>query len=198
MIEYLFPIPVYIDCNRQYIDTCENLFNLCPNFGEGPDKVITTLKSYNPMKADVTWNVLNLEITADFVGFIKSSTKKYIIENNLCNNYEVSVINLWLNRSSSRINETDIHCHYGYTYSGVYYVSTPGDSGKIKFYYEHMSGFNHTLTKIKEFTPSNSSSWWIPVSEGTIVLFPSWLKHSVPPFSGNGFRETIAFDIICR
>lgn len=87
------------------------------------------------------------------------------------------------------------HVHSGADISGVYYVSAPpvtldpaGDEGKITFYDPRpRANMSQLLTQItvRRETPA----------PGDLVLFPSWLEHSVPPFQGGGARVCIAFNV---
>lgn len=75
------------------------------------------------------------------------------------------------------------HVHPGCLWSGVYYVQAPANSGKIAFtdprtenvmrkarYVPNQSAPRHCWTKVN-FTPE----------PGMMLVFPSWLYHSVAP-----------------
>ena len=86
-----------------------------------------------------------------------------------------------------------LHVHPGANISGVYYVAAPaaalqrGESGKISFYdprpRANMNQLAFQATRHRE----------APVP-GDMILFPSWLEHSVSPFQGEGERICIAFN----
>ena len=91
-------------------------------------------------------------------------------------------------------NSQGLHVHPNANISGVYYVTTPPstlergkDDGKISFYdprpRANMNQLAFQITRRREMpTP------------GDMVLFPSWLEHSVSPFQGPGERICIAFN----
>jgi uncharacterized protein (TIGR02466 family) len=91
-------------------------------------------------------------------------------------------------------NTQGIHIHPYANISGVYYVSAPPgaleasrDSGKISFYdprpRANMNQLPRQITRRRQ----------APMP-GDMVLFPSWLEHSVSAFQGPGERISIAFN----
>jgi uncharacterized protein (TIGR02466 family) len=90
-------------------------------------------------------------------------------------------------------NTQGVHIHPYATISGVYYVAAPpaaldaGGGGKICFYdprpRANTNQLPHQITRRRE----------APVP-GDMVLFPSWLEHSVSAFQGPGERICIAFN----
>jgi uncharacterized protein (TIGR02466 family) len=92
-------------------------------------------------------------------------------------------------------NSQDLHVHPTAHISGVYYISSPpgalaetSTSGKIRFYdprpRANMSQLFTQITRHSEMP-----------SPGDILLFPSWLEHSVAPFYGEGERLCITFNV---
>lgn len=78
------------------------------------------------------------------------------------------------------------HMHPNSFISGVLYVSTaPGDS--IEFTNPNLASVNvwdiASDIDCKEFIARH---WTFPVEDNMIVLFPSWLTHSVPTRKNNG------------
>jgi len=74
------------------------------------------------------------------------------------------------------------HSHPSHSLSGVYYVRTPPDSGEVIF--EDGRG---------PLPPFDNRIRISPVA-GDIILFPSWLLHSVMPTIGDETRISIAFN----
>jgi len=87
------------------------------------------------------------------------------------------------------------HVHAGANISGVYYVAAPpaalaegGDEGKISFFDPRpRANMAQLLTQKTRHAEA-------PVP-GDMVIFPSWLEHSVAPFQGEGERICIAFNV---
>jgi uncharacterized protein (TIGR02466 family) len=87
------------------------------------------------------------------------------------------------------------HVHPGAHISGVYYVAAPPaalmgdtDAGKISFFDPRpRANMSQLLTQATRHMESPTP--------GDMVLFPSWLEHSVAPFEGEGERICIAFNV---
>ncbi len=89
------------------------------------------------------------------------------------------------------------HIHPRSTISGVYYIQTPRDILK-----NTIGDFSGWLGFID---PRQNSQIWplvghlnhyfIPPEPGTMVLFPSYLSHFVPPYQAEGQRIAIAFNL---
>lgn len=98
----------------------------------------------------------------------------------------------WANISETGAFNT-MHTHPGMTWSGVYYVDTgdsPGqnDSGILKFMDPSPGSAASFLPFLARATPQIQ-----PVS-GLMLLFPSYVPHSVLPHRGNRPRISIAFN----
>lgn len=83
------------------------------------------------------------------------------------------------------------HSHPNSLFSGVLYIKTEPDRDRIVFYNE---GHVALKPKYSEYTTWNSGSWWLPVTQGQIVLFPSSLIHSVESVGGGCDRVSLAFN----
>lgn len=87
------------------------------------------------------------------------------------------------------------HVHTGCHLSGVYYVSTgepdPANpkSGTICFY-EPRPGGSVLYTRYLGF----AEDFEVDPEPGMVLVFPSFLGHSVHPFTGGGTRITVAFN----
>jgi uncharacterized protein (TIGR02466 family) len=88
-----------------------------------------------------------------------------------------------------------LHVHAAAHVSGVYYVAAPPQllkpdnrmGGQIAFSDPRPRA---TMSQL----PSQYSAYHEAPVPGDMVLFPSWLEHSVMPFEGPGERICIAFD----
>jgi len=197
MIHELFPIGIYSDNNESLIPNAKKLFTLAQDhFFTTHTGVRTTLKEYSPKKAITPFDPLDLVETTPLKMYFRSSVEKYLEETGY-NNYEVEITNIWLNEMDSETAHAP-HSHYGYTFSGTYYVDIPTNSDKVIFhsYLEHEC--RPTLNHIKTYNAYNSVNWGMKVFPGTIVIFPANLRHSVPVMKYEGVRRCIAFDAICK
>lgn len=197
MIHGLFSVPVYMSKDESHISLCEDLFvQAGPHFDQSSANFDTTLAQYSPGTGQVSWNPLELPKVQPFLEFIKAQVMQFLAEGGYSTDYTIEVANLWFNkmRTGSRHPE---HTHYGYSLSGTYYITTPGDSAKIMLHsiYDAVS---HQKIEVKEYKPFNSYTWWFATEPGMITLFPSHFKHSVPYSEFEGERRSIAFDVILR
>lgn len=111
----------------------------------------------------------------------------------LKSNKNISVDNLWININHKEDSNL-LHTHPGSFLSGVYYVSTPENCGRIVF--QHPSELIDFWWQ--SFTECNSDITYSNVNfeakEGRLLIFPSWLKHYVQNNNSNKPRISIAFN----
>ena len=108
-------------------------------------------------------------------------------------------LNAWANLNR-RGDYNAIHTHPACVWSGVYYVDA-GDkpsaeypkSGVIEFL-DSRAGSEMIAIPGLPFGGSKS----IHPETGQMIVFPSWLKHMVHPYMGEGDRISIAFNIRIR
>jgi uncharacterized protein (TIGR02466 family) len=89
------------------------------------------------------------------------------------------------------------HIHPRSTISGVYYVKTPAEilENKEKSFAGWI-GFMDPRSNAQIWPlASHLNYFFIPPVEGSLVLFPSYLQHFVPPFNAKGERISIAFNL---
>jgi len=198
MIHHLFPTLVYTGSNLDILETSKAIFDKCPELQPCSEKFSTTLIEYSPGTCLVSWDFSKELETQPLLDFINVSVKEYMEQMQIIpESYQVEIPNIWLNDMESGGYHRP-HNHYGYTFSGTYYIDCPADSGKILFHNITEDWFFQKLKSVKEWTTGNSATWWIPVAAGTIILFPSYLKHSVPPAIYEGTRRSIAFDVVMK
>ncbi len=87
------------------------------------------------------------------------------------------------------------HNHPNNYLSGVYYVATPGDSGRIEFT-DPRPGNEVIFPRVKNWNVYNGNKVTLDVSEGRLIIFPAWLNHSVPVNRSNAERVSISFNVM--
>ena len=107
---------------------------------------------------------------------------------------------MWANVSGpGHSNQT--HCHTGALWSGVYYVDVGGEGAEGELVLEdprfpanqmYMPGLVHRDDKGEPIRAQNA----IRPVPGLLVLFPSWLRHSVRPYRGEGERISVALNLM--
>jgi uncharacterized protein (TIGR02466 family) len=97
----------------------------------------------------------------------------------------------WINYSK-KYQHQNKHDHFEEnTLSGVYYLKTSGSDGNIKFY--PPSACMRYDKKIT--TEVTHSSIEYKPQEGKIILFPSWVEHSVLPNMTESTRISVSFNL---
>jgi len=87
------------------------------------------------------------------------------------------------------------HTHANNYLSGVYYVQTPQGGDTINFHDPRPQTelIAPPVVRQNEF---NATMTTVPVQAGRVVVFPSWLGHSVSANRSPGIRISIAFNIM--
>jgi len=89
------------------------------------------------------------------------------------------------------------HMHPNALWSGVYYVKAPKNSGLLRID-DPRSSAAMSRPRMKEGTPPKRL--WREVSyepvSGKLIMFPSWLTHSVDPNESDDIRISISFNFV--
>lgn len=117
------------------------------------------------------------------------------------------VAEMWANVSKrGAANQT--HAHPGSFWSMVYYVDDGYAGSPDKALGGELSFLDPRFPMVRMSAPDlryrrgdgsvdNQEVWMRPRS-GLVVMFPSWLMHSVRPYAGQGTRISIAINILAR
>ena len=89
------------------------------------------------------------------------------------------------------------HIHPNALFSGVYYVKSPVNSGRLKIY-DPRPGEQFIMPIRKPGNPGKDL--WreanIDPVEGRIIMFPAWLWHAVEENQSNDIRISVSFNFI--
>jgi len=110
----------------------------------------------------------------------------------------LKISNIWININEYK-DSNDSHTHPHAILSGVYYVKTPKNCGHIQFTRPEMNVFHFDWNNntIKEKTTYTSPKSIIESKENNLLLFPSWLTHSVDlNLNKKEERISISFNLI--
>ncbi|MGU7785214.1 TIGR02466 family protein [Burkholderia sp. PU8-34] len=88
-----------------------------------------------------------------------------------------------------------MHGHPNNFLSGVYYLRTQAGADTINF---HDPRPQTTVIRppVTELTAYNTDQVVLPVSEGTLLVFPAWLAHSVSANTSAQARVSVSFNIM--
>jgi len=100
----------------------------------------------------------------------------------------------WVNRTEKE-QYHHVHWHKNSYLSGVFYVEAVDGVDKITFYNKKESLLHVTPT---EWNVYNSESWWYPIKTGSLLMFPSYLYHSVEKKNESNIRISLAFNTFLR
>jgi uncharacterized protein (TIGR02466 family) len=88
-----------------------------------------------------------------------------------------------------------IHSHPNNFLSGVYYLRTYEGANTVNFH-DPRSQTGIIRPPITELTAENTDQVVVEVSDGTLLMFPSWLPHSVDPSGSDEARISVSFNVM--
>ena len=88
-----------------------------------------------------------------------------------------------------------LHSHQNNYLSGVYYVKAPEGADSISFH-DTRTERRIILPRLLEETPLTARTMHIPVKTGILIMFPSWLQHTVKENPSEETRVSLAFNIM--
>ncbi len=119
--------------------------------------------------------------TLNYANALKYNVKKHEPKINEC----------WVN-VYSMTHSQELHRHPNSIFSGIYYVKSPKGSSPTLFHSEVSDIMLEP--PIAESTPLNTHVTTLDAIEGRMIIFRSWLRHSVLPSTVTEDRVTIAFN----
>jgi len=143
----------------------------------------------NAINIDVTWLISWLETICQ--GYMELITAQSGTEDlKMC---KPKVVSVWTIRQHEG-DYQEMHSHPGGHLSGNIYISSPElienslpSDGQILF----------RLPQTKDVSKFIMNDVWkYNPTPGTVIMFPSYLPHTVYPWKGNGERTVMAFDAI--
>ena len=108
-------------------------------------------------------------------------------------NQKVKITGMWavINKKNA---SNSMHIHSNNYISAAYYVKAPKNCGDIVFYDPRFAA-TYRYPKISKTNKLNSNIVSFQPKEGMLVLFPSYLQHSVNLNKTNEERIVISFNI---
>ena len=177
-----------------------------PNFEEEKETLLAAVKEFkeqNPTKEIPRSNINGYQSPST----LQNNEKLHPLYEYICQmaykaaadldfiDCDVALTEAWLHVNDSRQCMNSQHIH-GDTLSGVFYLQTPEGSGKLSIVNPAINrmwdGCNLTSQK-NQFTGETIS---IEPVEGNIILFPSYIAHSVATNDHDEERISISFNII--
>ena len=108
---------------------------------------------------------------------------------------DIALTEVWLNVNDSRQCMNSEHVH-GDVFGGVFYLQAPEESGKLVLQNPAINKMWNGCSLTSQKNQFTGESIRIEPVEGNIVLFPSYLPHSVETNNHDEERISIAFNLI--
>jgi uncharacterized protein (TIGR02466 family) len=92
-----------------------------------------------------------------------------------------------------------LHYHPNSIISAVFFIKIPPKCPPITFHNNSGNSlFPQFEFNVKQWNEYNSNSWWVPALEGSLLLFPSVLRHSVAPNPSKSPRVSMSFNVFAK
>ena len=186
-----FPTPVWTIQLENYNTINEEMYKFIKEFQSNDQVGIhkSNIKGWHSKDFNLQENE-----PRKFINFISPSIEKVMIDMNWeKEKQKVNINNMWaiVNIGGS----TNLrHQHGNSTISGAYYVRAPKKSGDIVFYDPRPAPvYSYPIAQNPNFLNAQINS--VSPKEGALVLFPSYLDHSVNENLSNNERIVISFNI---
>ena len=186
-----FSTPVWVSIIDNYKNTNENIYKYIKNL-ETRDKagiVRSNIKGWHSQDFE-----LEDKEPQEFINLISSKIHQVLIDMDWDNkNQKTKITSMWaiINRGGAANSR---HHHGNSAISAAYYVRAPKNCGNIVFYDPRPAPvFSHP--KAVKPNKLNAMVNSITPIEGSLVLFPSYLDHSVDANLSEDERIVISFNI---
>ncbi len=88
-----------------------------------------------------------------------------------------------------------LHSHQNKYLSGVFCVQTPESADSISFH-ETRTERQINVPRYEEDSQLTSATVHVPVKSGVLIMFPSWLQHTVRENPMEETRVSLAFNVM--
>ena len=186
-----FPTPVWTSIINNYKETNEEIYNFIKNLQNLDNKGVkkSNIKGWHSSDFD-----MKDKVPKKFIEMISPKINEVLVDMDWnLKIQKVKISSMWaiINIGGA---ENARHHHGNNSLSAAYYVRAPEDAGEIVFYDPRPAPvyFHPTSNKPNELNAMVNS---ITPKEGLLVLFPSYLEHSVNPNLSDNERIVISFNI---
>ena len=111
---------------------------------------------------------------------------------------DIKLDSLWIN-INGKGHSNNLHHHPLADLSGVFWIKTPIDCGKIEFSSPHnfVQGKELKISNPKYAEDNNVfASYYFDPHAGSVLIFPSFLYHQVYPNNSNEDRISVSFNLL--
>ena len=194
---FIFPKPFWstlLDVN--IVDLQEECFEIRNNI-PGKNKSNLGQNSYHSP------NLLNLQNPPEILKLMKQITNCIQTIHQQSRRENVRLVDFWININGKGGSNVP-HTHPGAKYSGVFYIKVPqkmkgGNLLFLKDYNERFLQSEENMGFFKQgykFLPNDLPKIPVKPEEKLLIVFPSWLPHSVEPNDIDEERISLSFNYI--
>ena len=190
----LFPTPVWTLQLENFENINREIYTFVKRVQAQDEKGIK--KSNNKGWHSKNFDMQEIQIQ-NFIKNISPSIEKVMKDMNWeTNKQTIKISNMWaiINKGGSTNSR---HQHGNSTISGAYYVRAPENCGDIVFYDPRPAPVFYYPTAVSS-NLLNAQVNSITPKEGALILFPSYLDHSVNENLSNNERIVISFNIVIQ
>jgi len=188
----LFSTPVYrinlgdiLKDNKKTVDYIKELCTLKDN--EGNITWQTDVHGSSDVLKSNKLRVLNKKIKENIELYIYNVLEwKEVVK--------LQITSSWCNEINKKGQYHHPHGHPNSIISGVFYFETL-EEDKIIFHNNNLQREAYYDFPLSNYNIFNSSTWWIPVENNDLILFPSDFRHSVPVNTKNDFSKNRRFSL---
>lgn len=193
MIEQWFSVEIDRHLGFEHLETTQDLFqnhDLTPYVRSNYENGVTT---YFLKRSKIDYPGLD-----NFYKFIVDNATKLAVHQGMDPNmYKLELSHIWMNRLYTG-GYHNKHSHGRSHYSGTYYVNSPPDASRIRFYHPFADLVQYDPPKISKIGCSLLSLYvdYDP-TPGTMLVWNSWLNHEVLVNHSEQARDSISFNLNC-
>jgi len=179
----IFSKPIYI--NKIHIET-KKILDIFNNY-----KLSKSRQDLKSSDIAINYDILNISELYDLKQKIIKAYEDFL-NNNLHYENKFKITTSWITRTLPS-QKSHAHNHLNSMFSGVFYIQTKKNCGKIQF----QNLFNKTFhLNVKSYNIYNSDFWEIEPLDGLILIFPSEIYHQVLENFSDIERVSIAFNLL--
>jgi uncharacterized protein (TIGR02466 family) len=132
---------------------------------------------------------------AEFVKLVES-TARGVTRFLQIDQYPLHITGCWANVNPPG-SYHPIHHHPNNYLSGVYYVAVPSVGSQIDFQ-DPRAQASMIMPKPRQYSKLTVNGAYAQSKEGRLLIFPAWLKHTVPTNEGQSERISISFNLMFK
>ena len=164
-------------------------------------KIIEVLNQINPGLANIpqrgSWqsgqDLHHREQLEDLVSCI-NSTAQTVLQFLKVGSDAIEITACWATVNASGAAHA-MHCHPNNFLSGIYYVQTHPGADSVNFH-DPRPQTGIIRPPVTELTPQNTDQVVLPVCDGMLLMFPSYLAHSVASNESDKLRISVSFNLM--